>query len=50
MANLEVVLCNPVRALIGTYGGALMNIPVTQLGVIVILAIANAFIDKARRR
>jgi acetyl-CoA C-acetyltransferase len=32
MANLEVVLCNPVRTAIGTYGGALKDTPAPALG------------------
>ena len=32
MANVEVVLCNPVRTAIGTYGGSLKAIPATKLG------------------
>ena len=33
MSNPEVVLCHPVRTAIGTYGGALKNLPATELGV-----------------
>ena len=36
MANREVVLCNPVRTPIGTYGGTLKNTPATELGALVI--------------
>jgi acetyl-CoA C-acetyltransferase len=36
MANREVVLCNPVRTPIGTYGGTLKNTPATELGAVVI--------------
>jgi acetyl-CoA C-acetyltransferase len=32
MAQTEVVLCNPVRTAIGTYGGSLKAIPATKLG------------------
>ncbi len=32
MTNPEVVLCNPVRTAIGTYGGSLKAIPATKLG------------------
>jgi acetyl-CoA C-acetyltransferase len=32
MSKLEVVLCNPVRTAIGTYGGSLKAIPATKLG------------------
>lgn len=36
MANREIVLCNPVRTPIGTYGGTLKNTPATELGAVVI--------------
>jgi acetyl-CoA C-acetyltransferase len=36
MANREVVLCNPIRTPIGTYGGTLKNTPATELGATVI--------------
>jgi acetyl-CoA C-acetyltransferase len=32
MSNREVVLCNPVRTAIGTYGGSLKAIPAVKLG------------------
>lgn len=32
MEKLDVVLCNPVRTPIGTYGGSLKDIPTTDLG------------------
>jgi acetyl-CoA C-acetyltransferase len=32
MSKLEVVLCNPVRTAIGTYGGSLKDIPAPDLG------------------
>jgi acetyl-CoA C-acetyltransferase len=32
MSTSEVVLCNPVRTAIGTYGGSLKAIPATKLG------------------
>ncbi|HVC12372.1 MAG TPA: acetyl-CoA C-acyltransferase, partial [Burkholderiales bacterium] len=32
MTGLEVVLCNPVRTAIGTYGGALKDTPAPALG------------------
>ena len=35
MSNIQVVLCNPVRTAIGTYGGTLKNTPATQLGATV---------------
>ena len=36
MSAREVVLCNPVRTAIGTYGGSLKNTPATELGATVI--------------
>lgn len=39
MANREVVLCNPVRTPIGTYGGTLKNTPAVELGAAVIRAV-----------
>ena len=39
MSKPEVVLCHPVRTAIGTYGGALKNIPAPELGA---AAIAGA--------
>jgi acetyl-CoA C-acetyltransferase len=36
MANNEVVLCGAVRTPIGTYGGALKDVPATELGAWVI--------------
>ena len=36
MSNTEVVLCNPVRTAIGTYGGALKDLPAPALGAAVI--------------
>ncbi len=38
MSQREVVICNPVRTAIGTYGGALKDIPAAELGAIVIRA------------
>ena len=32
MKNIEVVLCSPVRTAIGTYGGALKDVPAPALG------------------
>src|SRR5512140_2555530 len=32
MAKMEVVLCNPVRTAIGTYGGTLKDTPAPALG------------------
>ncbi len=39
MAAREVVLCNPVRTAIGTYGGSLKNIAATELGATVVKAV-----------
>ena len=36
MAGPEVVLCNPVRSAIGTYGGALKDTPAPALGAVAI--------------
>lgn len=36
MSNREIVLCNPVRTAIGTYGGSLKDVPAPALGAIVI--------------
>jgi acetyl-CoA C-acetyltransferase len=36
MSNIEVVLCNPVRTAIGTYGGTLKDMPAPALGAAVI--------------
>jgi acetyl-CoA C-acetyltransferase len=36
MNRREVVLCNPVRTAIGTYGGSLKDVPATSLGATVI--------------
>lgn len=36
MNTREVVICNPVRTAIGTYGGTLKDIPATSLGAIVV--------------
>ena len=38
MSNPEVVLCNPVRTAIGTYGGTLKDIPASDLGAVAIKA------------
>jgi acetyl-CoA C-acetyltransferase len=37
----EIVLCNPVRTAIGTYGGSLKNTPAPALGAIVIREVLN---------
>ena len=36
MARLDIVLCNPLRTAIGTYGGALKDTPAPALGAAVI--------------
>lgn len=36
MNQLDVVLCNPVRTAIGTYGGSLKEVPAPDLGAVVI--------------
>lgn len=38
MSRIEVVACAPVRTAIGTYGGALKDIPATELGAAAIRA------------
>jgi acetyl-CoA C-acetyltransferase len=38
MPQTQVVLCEPVRTAIGTYGGTLKNIPATELGAAAIRA------------
>ena len=39
MNQREVVLCNPVRTAIGTFGGSLKSIPATDLGAAVVRAV-----------
>lgn len=36
MSKIEVVLCNPVRTAIGTYGGSLKDMPAPALGAVVV--------------
>ncbi len=36
MSNMDVVICNPVRTAIGTYGGSLKEVPAPDLGAAVI--------------
>ena len=36
MNTRQVVLCNPVRTAIGTYGGGLKDVPAPDLGAVVI--------------
>ncbi len=38
MSQREVVICNPVRTAIGTYGGTLKDVPAAELGAVVIRA------------
>jgi acetyl-CoA C-acetyltransferase len=38
MANKEIVVCSPVRTAIGTYGGALKDMPTVDLGAVVVRA------------
>ena len=38
MVNKEVVICSPVRTAIGTYGGALRDMPAVDLGAVAIRA------------
>lgn len=41
MSNREIVLCNPTRTAIGTYGGSLKDIPAPTLGAAVIREVIN---------
>jgi acetyl-CoA C-acetyltransferase len=44
----EIVLCNPVRTAIGTYGGSLKSVPATDLGATVVRAVlARSRLDGA---
>ncbi len=36
MAQIEIVLCSPVRTAIGTFGGALKDTPAPELGAVVV--------------
>jgi len=48
MNQREIVLCNPVRTAIGTYGGSLKSIPATDLGATVVRAVlARSKLDGA---
>jgi acetyl-CoA C-acetyltransferase len=38
LANREIVICSPVRTAIGTYGGALKDLPAVDLGAVVVRA------------
>ncbi|HKJ22055.1 MAG TPA: thiolase family protein [Gammaproteobacteria bacterium] len=39
MSSNEIVLCNPVRTAIGTYGGSLKSVPAQDLGAVVVSAV-----------
>lgn len=41
MAKPDVVICNPVRTAIGTYGGSLKSTPATDLGAVVVKAVLD---------
>ena len=48
MNQREIVLCNPVRTAIGTYGGILKSVPATDLGATVVRAVlARSKLDGA---
>ena len=44
MAERQVVICSPVRTAIGTYGGALKDVPAADLGAVVV----RAMLDRAK--
>ena len=44
MAERQVVICSPVRTAIGTYGGALKDVPAADLGAVVV----RATLDRAK--
>lgn len=44
MAERHVVICSPVRTAIGTYGGALKDVPAADLGAVVV----RATLDRAK--
>ena len=49
MESRDVVLCSPVRTAIGTYGGALKEVPATELGATAIrAAMERAGLDPAQ--
>ena len=49
MAARDVVLCNPVRTAIGTYGGTLKSTPATALGAVAVkAALARAKLDPGK--
>ena len=41
MHQREVILCNPVRTAIGTFGGSLKSLPATELGATVVRAVLD---------
>ncbi|HEX4596241.1 MAG TPA: acetyl-CoA C-acetyltransferase [Burkholderiaceae bacterium] len=49
MSQREVVLCNPVRTAIGSYGGTLKDLPAPALGAVVVReAVRRAGLDPAQ--
>ena len=38
MSSREIIICNPVRTAIGTYGGTLKDMPATDLGAVAVRA------------
>jgi acetyl-CoA acetyltransferase len=48
MSKIEVVLCNPVRTAIGTYGGSLKDIPAPDLGAAAIRRDTEAIAPRCR--
>jgi acetyl-CoA C-acetyltransferase len=49
MSQREIVLCNPVRTAIGSYGGALKDVPAPALGAVVVReALRRSGIDPAQ--
>jgi acetyl-CoA C-acetyltransferase len=49
MSQREIVLCNPVRTPIGSYGGSLKDLPAPALGAVVVReAIQRSGLDPAR--
>jgi acetyl-CoA C-acetyltransferase len=49
MSQREIVLCNPVRTAIGSYGGSLKDVPAPALGAVVVReALRRSGLDPAR--
>lgn len=49
MARPEIVICDPVRTAIGTYGGSLKSIPAVELGAVVLReTLRRSTLDPAR--